>query len=351
MVKHWVQDNALMMVHGPSGGGKTFIVLDWCLRIASGMQEWCGHKVREGSVVYLAGEGHHGMRGRIAAWKTQHNPGPLAMWISKDGTDLNTPAGYLKVIDSIRAIPSTPRLIVVDTLHRFLSGDENSAQDTKTMLDACNSLMRELKCSVILVHHTGVAEEAQHRARGSSAWRGALDIEISIVPGKDGSPMQIIQRKSKDAELAKPLHVELKTVEIPEWEDEDGQPVTSAVVIEADAPPEKKKESKFEGHWRTFKNAWFASGAEVQEGDKPYLSRSALKQKMATDGIPERTIRNRINPSYTDLLIGALIQANVIAPYDHGWIVSNDEYARGIMIKKNGQKNTCEQPVENYDPE
>ena len=51
------------------------------------------------------------------------------------------------------------------------------------MLNACNGLMKEFDCSVLLVHHTGVSEEAQHRARGSSAWRGALDVEISVVPG------------------------------------------------------------------------------------------------------------------------------------------------------------------------
>ena len=60
------------------------------------------------------------------------------------------------------------------------------------MLDACGHLQAEFGCAVILVHHTGVSDEAQHRARGSSAWRGALDIEISVVPGGEDSPMQII---------------------------------------------------------------------------------------------------------------------------------------------------------------
>jgi RecA-family ATPase len=190
LVKRWLQSQALIMVHGPSGGGKTFVVLDWCLRMASGIDNWCGQKVKAGNVVYLAGEGHHGLRGRIAAWKHHNSAGRLSMWLSKDGCDLNTPAGYLQVVEQIRLIKEKPEVIVVDTLHRFLSGDENSAQDAKTMLDACGNLMQEFNCSVILVHHTGVSEEAQHRARGSSAWRGALDIEISVVPGKKDVPMQ-----------------------------------------------------------------------------------------------------------------------------------------------------------------
>ena len=264
LVKRWIQSQALVMVHGPSGGGKTFVVLDWCLRIASGTEDWAGHKVRQGNVVYLAGEGHHGLRGRVAAWKHHHKAGKLAMWLSKDGCDLNTPTGYLKVVEQVRMLKYRPSVIVVDTLHRFLSGDENSAQDAKTMLDACNALMQEFDCSVILVHHTGVSDEAQHRARGSSAWRGALDIEISIIPGKDDQPMQIVQRKSKDAEMAEPVFVQLHTVAIPGWRDEDDQQVTSAVVVCADAPTAKKKESKFSSEARVLENAWWSTQAETR---------------------------------------------------------------------------------------
>jgi hypothetical protein len=337
LVKRWLQANALIMVHGPSGGGKTFVVLDWCLRIASGMTEWCDQKVKPGSVVYLAGEGHHGLRGRIAAWKHHNEAGKLNMWLSKDGCDLNTPIGYLKVVEQVRTLPKPPEIIVVDTLHRFLSGDENSAQDAKTMLDACNSLMGEFNCSVILVHHTGVSEEAQHRARGSSAWRGALDIEISVIPGKDSYPMQLVQRKSKDAELAQPLHVELQQVTIPGWYDEDNQPVTSAVVVQAQAPQAPKKESKLDGHRKTFENAWWATGAETRDG-LPYLSRSALKDKLASDGRKPRTIENDLSAAYSDKLIGSLINSEIISPFEHGWVIC-DEVQASVMIMRKGGEN------------
>jgi len=200
LIKGWVQEASLMMIHGPSGGGKTFAVLDMCLTIASGMNLWANLKVKHGTVVYLCGEGHHGVRSRIAAWKHKKSISRLNMYISRDGLDLNTPAGYQRTVENLRKLQDKPKVIIVDTLHRFLQGDENSAQDTKTMLDACSALIIEFGCAVILVHHTGVSNEAQHRARGSSAWRGALDIEISVIPSTDGKPMQLVQRKSKDAE-------------------------------------------------------------------------------------------------------------------------------------------------------
>ena len=337
LVKRWLQSQALIMVHGPSGGGKTFVVLDWCLRMAAGIDNWCGQKVKAGNVVYLAGEGHHGLRGRIAAWKHHNNAGRLSMWLSKDGCDLNTPAGYLQVVEQIRLIKEKPEVIVVDTLHRFLSGDENSAQDAKTMLDACGNLMQEFNCSVILVHHTGVSEEAQHRARGSSAWRGALDIEISVVPGKKDVPMQLVQRKSKDAEMAATVYLELQTITIPGWYDEDNQPVTSAVVIESKAPPEPKKDTKIDAHRKMFENAWWACGAEERDG-QPYLSRSGLKDKLLQDGNAERTVRNMVNPSYPDKLIGALLTAMIIEATEHGWVVVDEVQASAMILRKNTGK-------------
>ena len=337
LVKRWIQSQALVMVHGPSGGGKTFVVLDWCLRMASGIEDWAGHKVRPGNVVYLAGEGHHGLRGRVAAWKHYNQAGKLAMWLSKDGCDLNTPAGYLKVVEQVRMLPNKPDAIVVDTLHRFLSGDENSAQDAKTMLDACNALMMEFNCSVILVHHTGVSEEAQHRARGSSAWRGALDIEISIVPGKDDKPMEIVQRKSKDAEMAETVFVSLHQVTIPGWYDEDNQPVTSAVVVQAQAPAEAKKDSKIDNHRKTFENAWWASGAEERNG-LPYLSRSAmtdyLVQKLA---VSEASAKQYIKPSAPGKPISDLLTSQIIEAFEHGWVVIDNTQASAMLIRKTMQ--------------
>lgn len=338
LVKRWLQDQALIMIHGPSGGGKTFVVLDWCLRISTGMADWCGSKVKAGKVVYLAGEGHHGLRSRIAAWKAHHHHATgIDMWLSKSGCDLNTPTGYLKVVEQVRMLKDRPSAIVVDTLHRFLQGDENSAQDAKSMLDACAALMAEFGCSVVLVHHTGVSEEAQHRARGSSAWRGALDIEISVIPGNSDKPIQIVQRKSKDSELAHPINVELQSVEIPGWFDEDGEPVTSAVIVESQAVINTKKESDISRDIKKFTNAWWASNAEEMDGS-PYLSRSALLNYLIeNDGVKESSAKIYIKPSQQGRLIYNLLNAEIIQAFEHGWIVSDGVTASSMMLRK-GEK-------------
>ena len=337
LIKGWIQENALVMVHGPSGGGKTFVVLDWLMRLAAKKTDWLGHKVKTGNVVYLAGEGHHGLRSRIAGWMHKNEADDPDMWVSEAGCDLNTAEGYRKVCEAIRALGVIPNVIAVDTLHRFMAGDENSAQDAKTMLDACAALMKEFGCTVILVHHTGVSDEAQHRARGSSAWRGALDIEISIVPSKDDAPMEIVQRKSKDAEIVTPIYARLVSFPIPNWFDEDGDPVTTALVEQAESfekEEKPKKDSKISVHQKTFENGWWASQCEVRNGS-PYLSRSALQNKLLADGRKERTVENDLNPSYPDKLIGALLMGRAIEVFEHGWIVVDSVQAGAMMMDKN----------------
>jgi tetrahydromethanopterin S-methyltransferase subunit H len=85
-----------------------------------------------------------------------------------------------------------------------------------------------------------------------------------------------------------------------------------------------------------WENAWWASDAEVRD-DRPYLSRSALKDKLAADGNAERTVRNMINPSYNDKLIGALIQSGMIEATEHGWTMVDETQASSMMMRKNAE--------------
>lgn len=271
LIKGWVQANACMMMFGPSGSGKTFVAIDMALRIASDIDDWQGNKVRHGGVVYLAGEGHHGLKARIAGWLSYFEVAPegLSFWVSKDGCDLNTADGYRRTVENISKTKMPVSLVVIDTLHRFLQGDENSAQDAKTMLDACSRLMMEFDCSVLLVHHTGVAQEAQKRARGSSAWKGAQDIEISVC-NRGGGAITVEQTKSKDTELAQPIQLQQEEVDVPGWVDEDGDQVTTVVLKageeEAEGEAKKKLSPSLHAAMETYREAAYEKGTLAKEG-------------------------------------------------------------------------------------
>jgi len=299
LIRGWVQCDALHMVFGPSGEGKTFTVLDWAMHIASGLPAWQGCRVHQGAVVYLAGEGHHGLRGRIKAWMQHFEPSAsLPLHFSRSGCDLNLPAGFNKVISGIDALATKPVLIVVDTLARFLVGDENTTEDAGTMIKACGALQARYGCAVILVHHTGVSGEAQHRGRGSSAWKAACDIVNKVSRNGDPVTIHVEQDKAKDSEPAKPLTVKIKQVVIDGWTDEDGHAYTSGVIVKAEEPisfnlggdpfhvsakaPKAKAESKGEKEAKRddelfdlLARAWSKAGAPRDKG-APFVSAKAL---------------------------------------------------------------------------
>ena len=63
--------NGLGIIWGESGAYKTFVALDLACRLASGLHAWERHTTRA-SVLYIAGEGAHGIRKRIRAWRAAH---------------------------------------------------------------------------------------------------------------------------------------------------------------------------------------------------------------------------------------------------------------------------------------
>lgn len=230
LIKGWVQQNALMMCFGASGAGKTFFVLDAALTIAAGMTDWHGMRVTPGPVVYLAGEGHYGLKARIAAWVQARGRDVDDLYVSTSACDLNTDQGYQKVINEIESYQVRPALIVVDTLNRFMAGDENKADEARGLIDRCDALKQVFGCSVLIVHHTGVGAEAKDRARGSSAFKGAMDIEIKIESAEQAGALTAIQTKAKDSEAAAPLVFDKVKTKIDGWFDEDGEPVESLVL-------------------------------------------------------------------------------------------------------------------------
>ena len=292
LIKGWIQEEGLHMVFGPSGVGKSFSVIDMAASIACPeIEDWHGFKVKHGPVVYLAGEGYLGLKQRIVGWGAHKGADDISISLSEEARDLNTQEGLRDTIEEIRSYETEPRLIIVDTLNRFMAGDENKAVDVKTMLDACAVLQREFRCAVCLVHHTGVSESAQDRARGSSAWRGAMDIEIQ-VKGDSDNCVTLNQTKNKDAERQKPLDFELLKVDVPGWLDEDGTQITTRVIEISDAVKvEEDKLTKTQTFaLQTFEKAAGTSGLLDEEGNFAGVERKAWRDvffsmsKASTDG-------------------------------------------------------------------
>lgn len=333
IVRDLFEEGAFGMIHGPSGSGKSFVMIDIAMHIACAQQEWHGSLVsKNGPIVYLAGEGHYGMRRRLAAWVKHygHDPAQAKLHVSQSGCDLDQDDGYRQTLDAIRALPEQPILIVVDTLHRFLSGDENSAKDARAMISACDRLREEFGCALVLVHHTGVNAEAQHRARGSSAWKGAVDFEFSIE-AKDQT-ITMTSRKSKDGPEVAPRHFAFQDVILEDWLDEDGKPTSSVVILPTEPTKAERTDAKLTKYLKWFEEAWFISEREAIDGF-PYLSRATVLDYLQTHhNFAKRTAENQLAPSREGYFANTLTSSGKAKVTEKGWTLVDPVLASSLMV-------------------
>ena len=153
-----------MNIVAPPKAGKSWLVLDLALSIASG-RDWLGYKVEKGDVLVLDNELHP---------ETSVNRVPKvadARGISLSEyadelcienlrgklTDINAMKPYF---DAIK--PSEYKVIILDALYRFqpTGMDENSNNGMTAMYNTIDRYADQLGCCFILIHHTTKGSQA-----------------------------------------------------------------------------------------------------------------------------------------------------------------------------------------------
>jgi hypothetical protein len=233
LVKNLVERNCLAHFFGDPGSYKTFEAIDVGLSVATGT-DWHGHAVRKGAVFLICGEGFNGLSRRIKAWSIARGVSidTAPFFVSRTSASLCDPESVLAVEEAVAALVSEhgvmPELIEIDTLSRnFGSGDENSTQDMALFVQALDRLRIRWGCAVMVIHHSGHADK--NRGRGSIVLKGALDWEYKFSRDEKDGTVRMECTKAKDAEKPAPMQFRVSTVELG-FVDEDGEPVTSAVL-------------------------------------------------------------------------------------------------------------------------
>jgi len=227
----------LGVIWGPPKCGKSFLTYDLAMHVACG-REYRGHNVRKGSVIYLALEGSYGFAGRVEAWRRRFKPPKdAAFYLIDESIDLTTDAAAL--ITALRSqLTTPPAVVVIDTLNRALQGDENSSEDMAKFIRAADTIRTAFGCFVLLIHHCGIAGT---RPRGHTSLAGADDVQIAVERNKDGNVVATVEHM-KDGPSGAVIASKLEVVEL--GVDQDGDPLTSCVVVPTEAEAAGKKLTK-----------------------------------------------------------------------------------------------------------
>jgi hypothetical protein len=237
LLEGYIERGSLNMLFGEPAAGKSLFALDWAFCLAHGIH-WHDHATEQTDVVVIAGEGFAGVGRRLKALEVKYGrPSPDRLFISERPADLIDENNAQWVADSITALCPNPGLIIIDTLHRNMTGDENSSSDIGQFVANIDNHLKPLGAAVLIVHHSG--HGTAQRSRGSSSIRAAMDGEFSAT--KDGLSIVLSCTKAKDFEALKPQQFSLKSIELP-WLDDDGEPLKSVYLEHTgDAQPTTSK--------------------------------------------------------------------------------------------------------------
>jgi hypothetical protein len=190
----WLVDNLICegdvnLFMGDPGIGKSWLTMSLAVAVADGRESWLGRAVKKhGEVLYIDEENPEDIiynRFRKlsltkAGAKRIHYLYRPGIWMNKE------PDAFLD-----EALELNPSLIVIDSLSRIHSEDENSANSMARLFrEAIQPLARETGAAVIVVHHAIKSDTATsfQRSRGSgditAVVDAALDIRGTDIPGK-----------------------------------------------------------------------------------------------------------------------------------------------------------------------
>ena len=234
LVKGWLERDTTAALIAEPGRGKSFAALDMACCVALG-RDWHGIPTKQAPVLFLAGEGRAAMVRRACAWGIVYDDLSAApLHLSSGAVALNEPDALAIMQAEIDAMPEPPGLLIVDTLQRGLSGDENGATDMNAFVSALDTLRSRYRCTCLVIHHPSKATPGE--PRGHSALKGAIDTMLTLE-AREGGVIALINTKQRGADLAYPLGFKFRTVELPPaWDDEDGNPTKSAILAPCEIP-------------------------------------------------------------------------------------------------------------------
>lgn len=232
IIKGMLERDSLAMMYGQSGGGKSYVALRMATAIARGTT-FHNHATKQGTVVYMCGEGYRGVLARLKAIMLHDHVDTLGnLYLTNRITDFSSADDIKATVKEIKDAGIEPDFVIIDTLARASGGlDENSTSDMNKFVKACDFMRKKLNgASILPVHHTGKGDKTV--ARGSSVLRAAMDVEIMVEPVEGG--ITVASTKAKDGEPFETLGFSFARVNFGQ-QDEDGEELYSHVIVPSEA--------------------------------------------------------------------------------------------------------------------
>lgn len=183
---------------------KSFVAIDWACCLATG-KAWQTRAVEPTRVLYIAGEGAHGLAARVAAWEYAwgHNVPDDMFVVRRTALNLHTPGpAFDDLLDRIRR--DGFGLVVVDTLRRVSGTADANTSEMGAVVDNLDRIKHATDNGTVLaVAHT---DKADHDTRGYSGIED--DADVVWATKRDDMFLTLELTKMKDGPDGTTIHLE-----------------------------------------------------------------------------------------------------------------------------------------------
>lgn len=196
--------HAYAILRGRDHSFKSFVAIDWALCLATG-KPWQGHHTQPTSVLYIAGEGAHGIAKRIDAWEYAwgHNVPDDMFTLRRTALNLHQPGpAFDDLLERVRS--DEYGLIVIDTLRRVSGAADGNSSEMGLVVDNIDRLKQATDNGTVLtVAHT---DKGDHDTRGYSGIED--DADVVWAAKRDDMFLTLELTKMKDGPDGRTLALE-----------------------------------------------------------------------------------------------------------------------------------------------
>jgi AAA domain len=206
---------------GASSTGKTYIILDLCLRVLFGMP-FHGRRtdLAAGGFIYIALEGSGSLIQRHEAWCTYHRIDPksckcLFLGGSFDMTKLSSELEMIReqIIGFERRFGIPLRFVVVDTLSQASGGESLNKDDVaRPVINAAMQAIQGTDASFLFIGHPG--KDATKGVYGSIMFKNNFDFRLLVEREKAATTGTITLDKQRSGRDQDSFEYHLKPVNL-----------------------------------------------------------------------------------------------------------------------------------------
>ena len=230
MVEGLIGEQDIAVMFGEPNSGKSWLTLSLSVAVMQGRETWLGLPLlKQGKVLYIDEENPEDViYQRLAKLGLRNQDTSMLRYLHEQNIRLDRSPE--EVLDEVQAFD--PTLIIVDSLTRVHTGNENDAGEmAKLFNDGIKPLGRQTGAAVVVLHHANKVTDGNsyRRMRGSVDIGAAYDSAIEVQQTAPGF-MSVKHFKSRRGLPLPPINARLLDVV-------EGDRTYTHLVTNVEAPP------------------------------------------------------------------------------------------------------------------